>query len=105
MRLEALKSSFMDLSTDPIAVGYLAPDATAARVVYVNTAFTETFGHTPEDILGESVERVHSPDAWVRPCAQARFTGHQKGCVSQAELIPITLGADSYLGFPFQVKS
>ncbi|MHA7776828.1 sensor domain-containing protein [Roseibium sp. M-1] len=57
----------MDLSDDPIAVGHLAAGSKNARLVYVNAAFAKAFGHLPEAVLGEAVDRIHSPEVWAAP--------------------------------------
>lgn len=66
MRLDALKSRFMDLTGDPIAVWHLAPDNTTARIVYVNPAFTKAFGHAPDNLLGKPLDHVHGAEVWGR---------------------------------------
>jgi len=50
MRFEALKSSFLDLTSDPIAIGHISPDADSARPVYLNKAFSEAFGFALGDM-------------------------------------------------------
>jgi len=75
MRLEALKSSFMDLTGDPVAVGHLAPGGTSVSLVYVNPAFSSAFGYAPEDILGRTVDRLHAPDAWFPSGPEAPSRG------------------------------
>ena len=64
MRFEALKSSFLDLTNDPVAIAHLAPGDTTARLVYVNSAFTRVFGYAPEDLSGETMNSLHGGDDW-----------------------------------------
>lgn len=64
MKLDVLKSRFMDLTGDAVAVGFIAPDANTAVMQYVNAAFTRQFGYTPADILGRKADRIHDPDTW-----------------------------------------
>lgn len=44
MTLETLKTNFMDLTSDAVSVGYLAPGADTVRIEFVNKAFTDQFG-------------------------------------------------------------
>lgn len=64
MRIEALKSSFLDLTQDPVAIAHLASGDTSARLIYVNAAFTRAFGFTTEDLSGDTLNRLHVGDDW-----------------------------------------
>ncbi|WP_422377864.1 EAL domain-containing protein [Roseibium sp.] len=64
MQIEALKSSFLDLTNDPVAIARLAPGETTARLIYVNAAFTDAFGYALEDVSGDTLNRLHAGDDW-----------------------------------------
>ncbi|QFT30507.1 Oxygen sensor protein DosP [Labrenzia sp. THAF82] len=81
MSIEALKSSFMDLTSDAIAVGLVASGAPAPRLIYANTAFSELTGHEQEDLLSMSMDELFgdSPQVSIQnSVAQALEKGHQK---------------------------
>ncbi|MEO1678727.1 MAG: EAL domain-containing protein [Pseudomonadota bacterium] len=64
MSFEAFKSRFMELTSDPVAIGYIAHDADNARVVYVNSAFSEELGYAAHDVVGKSVDAYHDSETW-----------------------------------------
>ncbi len=65
MSFETLKTNFMDLTSDAVAVGYIEPDARSPRMVYVNRAFTDLLGYSSEDILGKVVGVIHDEETWA----------------------------------------
>lgn len=60
MGLETLKTAFLDLTSDAIAVGQVGSDAEAPRFVYVNDAFATLFACSREDVLGQTADLFHS---------------------------------------------
>ena len=89
MTIETLKTNFMDLTSDAVSVGYLAPDADTAQIEFVNKAFSDQFGYTPEDILGKVVDTIHDPDTWpdfVRAVAP-QFAAQQPNFSTQARMV------------------
>lgn len=75
MRFEALKSSFLDLTSDPIAIGHLSPGAACVRPVYLNKAFTDTFGYALDDLPARPDESWFPDDASNAPqTADVRLT-------------------------------
>lgn len=77
MRFEALKNGFLDLTSDPIAVGHLGPEAETARLVHVNRAFLTAFGYAPEDIIDQPVDLIQAGPDWFPSAVEtgARLAG------------------------------
>ncbi len=61
MEFAALKTNFMDLMSDAVAVGHLLPSAPSAPLIHVNTAFSDLFGYRPEEIVGRDIACLFSP--------------------------------------------
>ena len=64
MQLSDVLKDFLSLTQDAVGVGYRGPSDETARLVYINPAYTELFGHQPEDVIGGPVDIVHDPDTW-----------------------------------------
>lgn len=89
MTLETLKTNFMDLTSDAVSVGYLAPGAHTARIEYVNKAFTDQFGFKPEAVLGKLVDALHDPDTWPDfvDAAAPQFAAQQPNFSTQTRMV------------------
>jgi two-component system cell cycle sensor histidine kinase/response regulator CckA len=60
----------------------------AGRIVYVNPRVEETFGWTPEDLLGEPVERL------IPAALAERHLGHRRAFLAHPSARPMGIGLD-----------
>ncbi|GAA0773868.1 GGDEF and EAL domain-containing protein [Roseibium denhamense] len=58
MELETLKQSFLDLTSDAVAIGEYVGAGDGVRVVYINPAFTKLFGYQEDDVIGRPVTEL-----------------------------------------------
>ncbi len=73
MSLDVLKTRFLDLTGDPVAVGHVTPAGDTIRLCHVNAAFTQQLGFAACDILDAPLDTLFDPDI----CADvlARISG------------------------------
>lgn len=62
MELDDILLGFADLTSDALMVGFRSSMQAPATVVYVNPAFVETFGYTPEEVIDGPATVTLAPD-------------------------------------------
>lgn len=89
MGLQSLKTSFIDLTQDAVAIGYIEPRSTEPRIVYVNQAFIDELGYSSDEMTGGGVQRIHDPDTWddFTTQVQPAFKQQQEKFTAESRLV------------------
>ncbi|ABD55517.1 diguanylate cyclase/phosphodiesterase with PAS/PAC sensor(s) [Jannaschia sp. CCS1] len=89
MSIEILKTNFMELTSDAVVVGYVAPGERVAVLKYVNAAFTAQFGYAPDDILGKTAATLHDEEDWAgfKSTVDGHIAAHRTQFSTDAKMV------------------